>query len=470
MVEKKTRFAPSPTGYMHIGNARTALFSYLAGNRFILRIEDTDLQRSQPQFVDALIEDLQWLGITWQEGPGFPDGEQYVQSRRSGIYRDCLQQLVHADRAYPCFCSTDELARTRARQLAMGRPPRYAGTCSHLSREDIADRIGRGEQPSYRFRVDADDIVRFDDLVRGEQIFHGRDIGDFVIQRSDDSAAFFFSNAIDDAMMGVDLVVRGEDHLSNTPRQLMLLSALSLRQPQYAHIALILGDDGTPLSKRNGSQSIRELRESGFFPLAVINALARIGHHYQDDRLLDWQALVAGFSMTNLSHSPARHDMQHLLHWQHSCMKSMDSQSIFTALPAIIQHELPVSLREDFIEIVRYNCLFPADAMIWFDVLTRSVPDMQEDARAMIRQCIPEWFNAVAAAIATTTDYKSFIETIKTTGGYQGKSLFMPLRAMLSGRLDGPELARIFAMLSPGQLSERLEYCRALSGENHENL
>lgn len=470
MVFNKTRFAPSPTGYMHLGNARTALFSLFAGQTFVLRIEDTDHQRSQSIYVEALLEDLRWLGIHWHEGPELHHDQMYYQSARTLVYQKYLAQLTEAGFAYPCFCSPDVLAETRKRQLALGRPPRYPGTCSRLTSEQIASRIAHGDTPSYRFRVSAESEIVFEDLVKGPQSFHGKDIGDFVIQRSDATPSFFFSNAVDDALMGINLVIRGEDHLSNTPRQLMLMSALSLPQPKYGHIALILGHDGAPLSKRNGSQSVRELREAGYFPEAVLNALARLGHHYSEDKLLGMDELRALFSIKNLSRSPARYDPQHLMHWQHLCMRELDETRLFEALPPLIQSTLPSAMRHDFMDMVRHQCEFPSDAIIWFEILTRPVPDMHEAAVQVIRQCSPAWFDAVDRSLEVATDFKSFIHELKQTGESQGKALFMPLRAMLSGRTDGPELARLFSMLSRQQVLDRLSHCRAINGGKHADL
>ncbi|MFO1419344.1 MAG: glutamate--tRNA ligase, partial [Methylotetracoccus sp.] len=268
----KTRFAPSPSGLMHLGNARTALLSALAGNRMLLRIEDTDQARSRTEFVTELLTDLRWLGIEWHEGPRAADTDpEYFQSRRGPVYRVLYERLFEQGKVYPCFCSPQELEISRKVQLGSGRPPRYGGRCASLAPDEAATRLAAGEPATLRFRVSKGEVIAFDDVVRGLHRFNSDDIGDFVIQRADGSPAFFFCNAVDDALMGVDLVLRGEDHLSNTPRQLMVLSALDLPCPRYAHISLIVGDDGAPLSKRNGSRSIGQLRSEGYFPSAVVN-------------------------------------------------------------------------------------------------------------------------------------------------------------------------------------------------------
>lgn len=315
MKPTKTRFAPSPTGLMHLGNARTALFSALFGDRFLLRIEDTDRERSRGEFVDELMTDLRWLGLNWDEGPetAEPD-EAYFQSRRGAVYQRYYEELEQQGRAYFCFCSPRELEISRKIQMSSGRPPRYSGKCANLSPAEISRNLQEGLEPTLRFRVSKNETVEFDDLVRGPQKFATDDIGDFIIRRADGSSAFFFCNAIDDALMGVTHVVRGEDHLANTPRQMMILAALNLPIPQYAHISLILGDDGAPLSKRNGSRSLNQLREEGYFPVALLNMLARLGHHYDSDDIMDFRTLKARFDLSHLGKSPARFDIVHLDH------------------------------------------------------------------------------------------------------------------------------------------------------------
>ena len=277
-----SRFAPSPTGDLHLGNARTALFNWLlarhAGGGFILRIEDTDAERSREPLTSALMEDLRWLGLDWDAGPDREDAHgPYRQSQRAVQYERYFAALESAGCTYPCYCSALELDMSRRSQLAAGKPPRYAGTCRSLTADQRARRAAQGLRPTLRFRVPDDARIEFDDFVHGPQSFVSGDIGDFVIRRADGTAAFFFCNAVDDADMGVTHVLRGEDHLTNTPRQLMLLDALGLTRPVYGHISLIVARDGSPLSKRHGATSVREYREQGYLPEALINHLFRLG-------------------------------------------------------------------------------------------------------------------------------------------------------------------------------------------------
>jgi glutamyl-tRNA synthetase len=305
-----TRFAPSPTGLLHLGNARTALLSYLAarrqGGRFILRVEDTDEARSTDAFMHSLYEDLHWLGLTWDEGPdiGGPHAP-YRQQERRELYDRWLAKLDSLKLTYPCFCTPAELNIARKRQLAAGKPPRYPGTCRNLTSEQVAERRARGEPAALRFRVPSGASVEFEDVVHGLQRFNTDDIGDFIVQRTDGSTAFFFSNALDDALMGVTLVLRGDDHMTNTPRQILILNALQLPVPRYAHVALLMGMDGAPLSKRHGALGLKDLRERGYLPSAVRNHLVRLGHSCVTDGWLDHDAMVQDFDLQRLGKAAA---------------------------------------------------------------------------------------------------------------------------------------------------------------------
>ncbi|VAW71637.1 Glutamyl-tRNA(Gln) synthetase, partial [hydrothermal vent metagenome] len=329
----KTRFAPSPTGEIHLGNLRTALFNALYARReqgiFLLRIENTDAVRSKPEFEQALMRDLRWLSLNWQEGPEV-GGEHapYHQSARLETYSHYYQTLAAVDACYPCFCSETQLKLARKAQRTAGQPPKYLGTCAHLSTAEIEKKLAEGGKPTLRFRVPPGQRVEFEDFVRGVQRFASSDIGDFIIRRSDGTPAFFFTNAIDDALMGVSHVLRGEDHLTNTPRQLMLLAALSLPAPAYGHLSLLVGSDGSPLSKRHGSRSMRQLREAGYLPGAILNYLARLGHKYAADHYLDVSELAAAFDLARLSKAPARFDETQLRYWQKEAVLSASSAEL----------------------------------------------------------------------------------------------------------------------------------------------
>ncbi|MBI3771403.1 MAG: glutamate--tRNA ligase [Gammaproteobacteria bacterium] len=464
----KTRFAPSPTGLLHIGNVRTALFNALLARghqgTFLLRIEDTDQERSRDEYTEALKFDLHWLQMGWQEGPDV-GGEHapYAQSQCDEIYRHYFDELEKRDLAYPCFCSQRELDLSRKTQLSAGRPPRYAGTCARLSPAEREARIAKGLVPTLRFRVHDGNSVEFDDFVRGPQKFSTTDIGDFIIRRADGSTAFFFSNAIDDARMEVTHVLRGEDHLTNTPRQILLLQALGLRIPGYGHISMIVGDDGAPLSKRHGSRSVRELREMGFLPLAVVNYLARLGHYYEDATHMSFDELAARFELSKLGRSPARYDYGQLLYYQQEAVARCDDESLWQWMGSEVQQFVPAVQKTAFVAAVRPNVVLPPDAERWARILFVDPLELSEEARVSVEEAGAAFFEHALNALATHgTEFKAVANGIKESLGVKGKALFHPLRAALTGVIDGPEMGQILPLLSVERARARLQMCRDL--------
>ncbi|MDE2089517.1 MAG: glutamate--tRNA ligase [Gammaproteobacteria bacterium] len=465
----KTRFAPSPTGYLHLGNARTALFNalyaYGHGGVFLLRVEDTDRERSSRAFIDALQEDLNWLGLRWQEGPlaGGAAGP-YLQSQRDAVYRRYFDALERQGLAYPCFCSDQTLREARAAQRAAGQPPRYPGTCARLEPREVEQKLRQGLAPTLRFRVPRGRRVEFLDSVRGAQSFASDDIGDFIIRRADGSPAFFFSNAVDDALMDVTDVLRGEDHLANTPRQILLLEALELPLPRYGHIPLIVGADGSPLSKRHGSRSLRELRQAGYLPLAVVNYLARLGHGYDADRLLDLEALAAAFDPARLGRAPARYDEAQLLHWQREALAHGGVDELWDWMGSEVHARVPVDLRQAFVEALRHNVALPEEATRWARILYSDPLDMGVEAAAAVHRTGGRFFEQALAALPSAgNDYPALVRALKQATGAAGKALFQPLRAALTGETHGPELARLYALMPAERIHRRLQAARDMA-------
>lgn len=453
----RTRFAPSPTGRLHLGNARTALFSALLarrqGGQFVLRIEDTDAARSRDEHLDGLLDDLRWLGLQWDEGPDIGgDHGPYRQSERDALYAEQAERLCSADRAYPCFCTAEQLAAERAEALAKGRAPRYSGRCARLASAEVERRLAAGEPASLRFRVPANRELVFDDLVRGEQRVASHTLGDFVIRRSDGSPAFFFANALDDALMGITHVLRGEDHLANTPRQLLLLEALELDVPRYGHLPLVVDGEGKPLSKRNASVGLAELREQGWLPLAVANYLLRLGHTPQSNELLARDELAAAFDPAHLGRASAHYDIAQLGHWQHLAIAALDAEA------AAAWSGIHAPCQTGFWALIRENVTHKDDVSAWLAALAAEPPPLDAAAEAALDKTPSELWN-VGLELSDEDDFSLVVAALRERTGLGGRRLFQPLRAALTGRHDGPELARLWAWFSSAE--RRARFTRA---------
>ncbi len=456
-----TRFAPSPTGELHLGNARTALFNFLlarhGAERFVLRIEDTDASRSRSEHTVGLLHDLHWLGLEWDAGPGREDGlGPYYQSQRAALYAERFVELERQGAVYPCFCSAVELEVARHAQRAAGRAPRYPGTCRDLSADERRRRLGAGQPATLRFRVPAGRHIEFTDLVHGAQRFLSDDIGDFVIRRADGSAAFFFSNALDDAAMGVTQVLRGEDHLTNTPRQLLILEALGLPAPRYGHISLILGSDGAPLSKRHGAASVREFRERGYRPEAVVNYLFRLGHSSSEHDLLGLQALAAAFDPQHLGRAPAHFDEQQLTVWQKHAVHRLAPEGAREWLAAQLPNGLDAHVATAFCAAVLPNVVLPEDARAWADIVFGPAPVLAGEGADLVREAGREFFAAAARAAADGGDFAQIAAAARAVSGRKGAQLFRPLRFALTGLGHGPELAPLLRVMPTGETERRL--------------
>ncbi|HEY6452493.1 MAG TPA: glutamate--tRNA ligase [Steroidobacteraceae bacterium] len=452
-----TRFAPSPSGELHLGNARTALFNFLLarahGGRFLLRIEDTDIERTQERYVQGLCADLSWLGLAW-------DGDTCRQSQRAALYARYFEQLEITQRAYPCFCTPLELDLSRRSQLAAGRPPRYAGTCRELDAAGVALRRAEGRRPSLRFRVPLGQRLEFEDLVHGPQRFLTDDIGDFIVRREDGTAAFFFSNAVDDALMHVSHVLRGEDHLPNTPRQRLVLEALGLPVPQYGHVSLLIGADGAPLSKRHGATSVRELHEAGYAADAICNHLFRLGHSTAVNRLLTLEQMAQAFALAHLQRAPAHFDIAQLRHWQREWVHALSPAQARAWLAPVLPPAIDAAHAEAFIAAVLPNVLVPEDARLWQQIIFGEALSYDEPALRAAHEAGPGFFSAAAEAVGAGAD----LGALRGATGRTGAAFFMPLRAALTGRLHGPELAPLLAAMPAERVRERLlQFARARS-------
>ncbi len=457
-----TRFAPSPTGELHLGNARTALFNFLlarrAGERFVLRIEDTDASRSLAEHTEGLLADLVWLGLEWDAGPGCEDAlGPYHQSQRGAFYARLFSQLEHQGAVYPCFCTALELAAARSAQRSAGRAPRYPGTCRELTESERSQRRAAGLAATLRFRVPSGRRIEFTDLVHGAQSFLSDDIGDFVVRRADGSAAFFFSNAVDDASMGVTQVLRGEDHLTNTPRQLLILEALGLPAPRYGHLALILGADGSPLSKRHGAASVREFRERGYRPEALINYLFRLGHSSPEHDLLGLEALVHAFDTHHLGRAPAHFDEQQLRVWQKAAVHRLSPAQARGWLGALLPQNVDPAAVEAFTTAVLPNVVLPEDAQEWVRIVFGAPPPLDAEGEQIVREAGATLFAAAARAVAVSgNDLAAIVAAARQASGRKGAQLYRPLRFALTGLGHGPELAPLLRAMPTGEIERRL--------------
>jgi len=456
----RVRFAPSPTGYLHIGNARTALFNRLFAahykGSFVLRIEDTDRERSTKAFEDSILEDLKWLGIDWEEGPdkGGTFGP-YRQSERAGIYSEYADKLIDEGIAYPCYCTHDRLEELKKKQIKAGWPPKYDGRCRTLPRGERPKDV----RPVIRFCA-PEKTVAFEDKVHKRLSFDASIFGDFIIAGSDGIATYNFAVVIDDALMAITHVLRGEDHLSNTPRQILLFDAFGFPVPQYAHIPLILGSDRAPLSKRHGAASIMELKESGFLPEAIVNHLCHLGLSPGREFLSMGEA-VELFSLEMLSRSPSVFDIDRLKAFNRVYIEKADT----ARLMALAEPYLTEALRElplqEAVEAVKGEAVTLKDIKTILLPLLKGSP-FDEDARKVLEEphvgrllkAVVEEVGRVSKIEADT--YKEIMARLKQDTGESGKRLFMPIRAALTGSIKGLDLEKIFLLLGKEGIMEKM--------------
>ncbi|HMF96363.1 MAG TPA: glutamate--tRNA ligase [Vicinamibacterales bacterium] len=459
----RVRFAPSPTGKLHVGNARTALFNWLLargqGGAFVLRIEDTDAQRSTRESEATIIHDLRWLGLDWDEGPDI-DGAHgpYRQSERLHLYQSYATELLHADKAYHCFCSTAQLEAERQEALVTGRPAHYAGTCRRLSKEQAAARMAAGARPAIRFRVPHDHDVVFTDAVRGEVRFQSEVIGDPVIVRADGHPAYNYAVVVDDALMEITHVIRGEDHISNTPRQLLLYEALGFTPPTFAHLSMVMGPDHAPLSKRHGATSVGEFRSKGYLPEALVNYLALIGWSPgANDELLPIDELARRFSLDHVGHSAGVFDEEKLAWVNRHYLKLAGPRRLAElAVPYFVGAGVAMSPNARGLEFLAASMAMasasvdrldqvPARLAFLFDYdAERALRDGQAademrmaDARAVVAALAEE---LTASPRLDREKFREVANRVRARTGLKGKALFHPIRVVLTARAEGPEL------------------------------
>jgi glutamyl-tRNA synthetase/nondiscriminating glutamyl-tRNA synthetase len=477
----RVRFAPSPTGALHVGNARTALFNWLLARghdgALILRIEDTDAERSTKQSEDSILEDLRWLGLEWDEGPDVGGAHgPYRQSERLHLYTSYANELLAGGQAYYCFCPPQKLEDDRRKDLAAGRPPKYRGTCRGLPPEEVKRRLEAGERGVVRFRVPEHIDVSFQDLVRGEVTFNTDVIGDPVLVRSEGRPAYNFAVVVDDALMEVTHVIRGEDHISNTPRQVLLYRALGFAPPKFAHLSLVLGPDHTPLSKRHGATSVAEFREHGYLPEALTNYLALIGWSPRsggggvetDVELMPLDEMARRFALEDVSHSAGVFDPEKLAWMNRHYMKAATPARIASESARFFQAKGFLKRKSDaalaYIESLMQMAVGSVDRLE--EIPERLAFLFEYDAAAALasppveevlhepgaREVIVALPDAIDGPLLNRESFRAAANRVKEKTGRKGKALFHPIRVALTGESGGPELDLAVPAMDRGAL------------------
>jgi glutamyl-tRNA synthetase len=456
----RTRFAPSPTGYLHVGGARTALFSWLYarkhGGTFILRIEDTDLERSTAESVDAILQGMTWLGLEYDEGP-------FYQTHRFPRYKEVIQQMLRAGTAYHCYCSKERLETLRAEQMARKEKPRYDGKC-----RDGAANPPQDIPPVVRFKNPRDGAVVVEDLIRGRVIFQNIELDDLIIARGDGSPTYNFTVVVDDMDMKITHVIRGDDHLNNTPRQMNMLKALSFTPPIYAHVPMILGPDGARLSKRHGAVSVMQYREDGYLPEALLNYLARLGWSHGDQEVFSIDEMIKLFDVTKVHSSAAAFNPEKLIWLNQHYIKNSDPEHVAHHL----SHHLgklgvdPADGGPDIMEVVKaqreraktlaemaQNSAFfyqDFDAYDPKDAATHLKPDVEKplkDLRDRLAALTLWEAQAIHAAVTGVAE---------ALGLKLGK-IAQPLRVAVAGRAVSPPIDATLALVGREKTLQRLD-------------
>ncbi|RUO19298.1 glutamate--tRNA ligase [Aliidiomarina iranensis] len=469
-----SRFAPSPTGYLHVGGARTALYAWLvaraAGGKFVLRIEDTDRERSTQEAIDAIFEGMQWLGLTWDEEPIY-------QTQRFDRYKTLIDKLLTEDKAYKCYCSHERLEKMREEQMEAGLKPRYDGKCRHLSTEQQAEL--EGKPFVIRFRNPQDGSVVFDDHIRGRIEIGNKELDDLIIARTDGAPTYNFCVVVDDWDMGITHVVRGEDHINNTPRQINILQALGAPIPEYAHVSMILGDDGKKLSKRHGAVSVTEYRDNGYLADAVINYLVRLGWSHGDQEIFSRDELIKIFKLSDINKAASAFNTEKLNWLNQHYMKTLPAEQVAAELAwhfgrigvatdrgpnlaAIVTLQADrVKTLKEMAEISRY--FFEPVTEFEAQAAKKHLRPVAKDALQDIRdrfEALSTWTpEAIQQAIQ---------ETCTALDIGMGK-VGMPLRVAATGGGNSPSLDATLALIPRHTVVERIDLALAFIRAREEN-
>lgn len=476
--EVRVRYAPSPTGHLHIGNARTALFNYLfarsQGGKFIIRIEDTDRKRNIEGGEQSQLNYLKWLGIDWDESVDV-GGEYgpYRQSERNDIYKTYYEELLEKGLAYKCYCTEEELEKEREEQVARGEMPRYSGKCRNLTKEEQEKLEAEGRQPSIRFKVPQGEVIRFDDIVKGEISFETDGIGDFVIVKKDGTPTYNFAVAVDDYLMKMTHVLRGEDHISNTPKQIMIYNALGWDIPAFGHMTLIVNESRKKLSKRDESiiQFIEQYEELGYLPEALFNFITLLGWSpVGEEELFTKEQFIEIFDVNRLSKSPAVFDT-HKLKWvNNQYVKKLDlDQVIELTVPHLqkagkVSEELSGGEQEwvrKLISLYQEQLSYGAEIVELTELFFKDDIQYNREARTVLEEeQVPEVLRVFAEKLEqldsfTADEIKASIKAVQKETGHKGKKLFMPIRVATTGQTHGPELPQSIELLGKDTVLKR---------------
>lgn len=481
----KVRFAPSPTGPFHIGGARSALFNWLvarhADGTFLVRIEDTDLKRSTKESEENIKDSLKWLGMNWDEGidVGGPHGP-YRQTERLDLYKKEVQRLLDEGKAYYCYCSAEELEKSRKAQLDAGKTPIYDEHCRHLTEEEKARYEAEGRKPVVRLKVRKDGVFAFDDMVRGHVEFQAAGVGDFIIMKSDGIPVYNFAVVIDDAFMEVTHVIRAEEHLSNTPRQLAIYEALDYKPPKFGHISLILGEDHKKMSKRHGATSVTEYRNMGYLPEAVVNYLALLGWTPKGEQeIFTEEELIKQFSMKRVSSNDAVFDINKLNWINFQYMKKLDADQLYDLIvPFLVKagyvEESVTEEKKDWLKKVIWfmkdHIYFAGQAADELRFFFEDMPKItDEDVLAIMKaetsgQLLRAFIEDLKVLPSFDQDaIKKCFNACMKAQGIKGKAAYEPTRIALTGVTQGPGMFEMMELFGREKTMDRLEaalaYC-----------
>ncbi len=477
MSEIRVRFAPSPTGFLHIGNARTALFNWLYAKaikgKLILRIEDTDQERSTKEAVDMAIKSLKWLGIDWDEGPEVGgDYGPYFQSERLDIYKKYTEKLMEEGKAYYCFCTSEELEKKSNMQRTLNQPIIYDGKCKDIPLEEAKRRVANGEPAKIRFRVPKNQVVTFDDFVRGIVKTNSDEIGDIIIVRENGFPTYNYAVVIDDMLMKITHVIRGEDHISNTPKQILIYEALGAEVPRFAHTSSILGNDRKKLSKRHGAATLMEYKDEGFLPQAMRNFLALLGwtHPEAMETMVD-DDMIKAFKLDRFSKSPAIFDTAKLRHLNAWHIKNTNLDEITELfIPYLVNGGF---LKENYTEeehawakklvsVIRHNCVVLSDIVKYVPVFFENDFELTDEMKEMVnkeesKKLLQFIKNDIENTDEITDEYmKALIKKAQKETGLKGPNLYHPIRYVLTGSSAGSELSHICELLGKKNVLYRL--------------